>query len=847
MPDIEQVVSNLGTVTAYGYAKSRGYSGTEEEFAEAAAAIGQGAAVAAAAAASASSDAEAAASSAETATTKAAAAAGSAASATEAKDAAEQAAIDAAAASAAATAAQNAAAAAQSNAEAAEAGADAAMGAAQTAEASAEAAATAAQGSAAAAAASVALVEAYRDTSLYNAKTAEAYAAGTRGGVDVPSTDAAYHNNAKYYAEVKAQEAVSAAEAAQAAAQAAVASIPADYSALSGAVDYMLADGDAVSGAFYTKFGIFLNHDPVDMAAANAYRTYRYPVQGGRRYHAPVGTPGEVSATATLGAAWVSDIDDSAYSFNPALVVGTLLADADEVFTAPADAKYLFYTIPTASDPRSMAITPVEVSAAALPASDTTLTEAGGYADAKTVGDKLVNIDAMDRVVDWFEGEDIVMHASDWGTTWQNGTVNQSGNNETNNNRARTVGDFVFPEWVGEATVNIAEGYNFRCVVCTYTDDPETGARTYARVTHSGSSAQTTPYTIPKQYIGQTGIVFRISIGTEAGLAAKADELVTFSLRHRFDIDGMRADIDANTEITTALNAGYRPTPDYYEAQITANIPTIRQNIQTAGMNGFTFFFVTDSHWNLNSRNSPALMERIGKTLNIDTVLHGGDVFQDSGVTSNPTYGTETIRWFSRVGRMMTALGNHDFFPGDGATLTANQAAGLLQRQAAWDMRDYADGYYYADIPGTYTRVIVLNTGTKGTALSAAQEAFLRRALQTPAGWHVIVMQHIWWESGSVTGFATAVGAILDANNADASATCKVEAVFVGHNHGDFNDMTPLGIPVIETTCDRRSSETQKGTTDEGAFDAVTIDYANHTIYMVRTGRGESRTITYSY
>ena len=32
--------------------------------------------------------------------------------------------------------------------------------------------------------------------------SAEAWAVGQRGGVDVPSTDPAYHNNAKYYAQM---------------------------------------------------------------------------------------------------------------------------------------------------------------------------------------------------------------------------------------------------------------------------------------------------------------------------------------------------------------------------------------------------------------------------------------------------------------------------------------------------------------------------------------------------------------------------------------------------------------------------------------------------------------------
>ena len=41
MPDeVTQVVKNLGLVTAYGYAKAGGYTGTEEQFKTAAAVMG---------------------------------------------------------------------------------------------------------------------------------------------------------------------------------------------------------------------------------------------------------------------------------------------------------------------------------------------------------------------------------------------------------------------------------------------------------------------------------------------------------------------------------------------------------------------------------------------------------------------------------------------------------------------------------------------------------------------------------------------------------------------------------------------------------------------------------------
>lgn len=322
------------------------------------------------------------------------------------------------------------------------------------------------------------------------------------------------------------------------------------------------------------------------------------------------------------------------------------------------------------------------------------------------------------------------------------------------------------------------------------------------------------------------------------------------------EIDTISESISGINTTIAALKADTVPIPTYYEEQVAANILTVRGNMVNIGANGFTFFFITDSHWNLNSKNSPALIQRIGKTLSIDTIIHGGDVVRDAGTASNNSDAVSTIRALKRTGKVFVALGNHDFYykiSGDDTlrTYTANQISGLIQQQESYLMQNYADGYYFTDIPGYRTRLIILNTGAvdgTSTVLDSAQEALLSAALASvPVGWHIVLCQHIWWKSGVITNFASSVATIIDAYNADESSPGHVEAVFVGHNHSDRYELTSGGIPVIETTCDRRTdSETQTGTVNEQAFDTVTIDYVNKVVHMVRTGRGSSRTISYA-
>ena len=194
----------LGDVSAYAYAVSQGYTGTEEEFAELMASyatVAQNAAASASAAAqsatAAAGSASSASGSAETATTKASEAASSASTAS---GAASTATTKASEAATSATNAGNSATAAAGSAT----DANTAKTAAQTAKTGAETAQTAAAGSATAAAGSA-------STANTEALKSEGYAVGKQNGTDVASGSPYYQNNAKYYA---AQAQASAAEAA---------------------------------------------------------------------------------------------------------------------------------------------------------------------------------------------------------------------------------------------------------------------------------------------------------------------------------------------------------------------------------------------------------------------------------------------------------------------------------------------------------------------------------------------------------------------------------------------------------------------------------------------------------
>ena len=201
------ISKDLGAVTAYAAAVNRGYTGTKEEFETLMASYATVAQQAAESASNASQSATNASQSAQNAET--------------AKGTAQQAATDA----------QTAQASAQGYAQSAQQSAQSASQSAQSAESAKNTAVNAVDGFAAGAQQALDSVNQagvnWKSLAQAKALDSEAYALGTRDGEDVGSSDPAYHNNAKYYAEhggASAQTASNAAQTATAKAQAAQAS-----------------------------------------------------------------------------------------------------------------------------------------------------------------------------------------------------------------------------------------------------------------------------------------------------------------------------------------------------------------------------------------------------------------------------------------------------------------------------------------------------------------------------------------------------------------------------------------------------------------------------------------------
>lgn len=312
--------------------------------------------------------------------------------------------------------------------------------------------------------------------------------------------------------------------------------------------------------------------------------------------------------------------------------------------------------------------------------------------------------------------------------------------------------------------------------------------------------------------------------------------------------------------------------PDYYHADsyLDGKVARINTLGESVAGNGDVFIFWTDQHWDLNARNSPALIRYLAENCRIPRIFCGGDV--DEGV--NNLFIRDANKCFN--GDMYYTQGNHDWwYPTTGSQLAYWYDNGKPEQIGNVDRH-----YYYVDNAQQKIRYIVLSS--QGVGASSADpwswgyeqeqiDWLTSTALNVESGWTILVFAHQIYSVSTSDTFVVADHAQTVLTALDAySGNGEIAAVICGHTHKDGVEHTSGGIPVIMTTCDKNKSGGEtgavanqwasraSGTINEQVFDVVTLDKASKTITLVRigypadnwvdgtsTGTVEERVVTY--
>jgi UDP-2,3-diacylglucosamine pyrophosphatase LpxH len=355
------------------------------------------------------------------------------------------------------------------------------------------------------------------------------------------------------------------------------------------------------------------------------------------------------------------------------------------------------------------------------------------------------------------------------------------------------------------------------------------GSISFSTIKRNDQSWVTHDEEITPDYDGYIIIVFKNENGTDLSVS---------------DFDG---EIRLYNTLAYRVSAATGDTvPDYYLAD--AYLANKAARINELGKAGDdVFVFITDIHWGLNAKHSPALIRYLNDRCAIHKIFNGGDVSDSSAVTVYKKYRRAID------GKTYHIAGNHDWFsPSDGADLYY-----CMDSINNDQIGEPFGHYYFVDNVQQKIRYIILNTFSRdegSTTLNVGYDAdqitwFSTTALELPSDeWDVLVFTHYLRTTSVVSGGADIESAIASFN-ADQTHAGKILAVIQGHTHWDAVYHTVSGVPVITTTCDKwdlsNESNTipeegiayrESGSIKEQAFDVMILNRASKTITAVRIG-----------
>lgn len=316
--------------------------------------------------------------------------------------------------------------------------------------------------------------------------------------------------------------------------------------------------------------------------------------------------------------------------------------------------------------------------------------------------------------------------------------------------------------------------------------------------------------------------------------------------------------------------------PDYYYANNWWQDKLDDVRSASAIINGQTFAFVTDTHFNANAKNSKYLLKDIIDETTIPFVLCGGDVVGLYGSEDDLISDSyEAVEYQNYIGKdkFFTTRGNHDFYNSDNAAadkrwLTEKQAYDIFGRNCERFSIDMMPEHlcYVIENASQNTVILMINSkdGDKAiqSKITGAQAKWICDELLKYKDWNVIAVSHIpadpniqWSEPtqlivhtilsafnnrGTVSTTHNGVAISADFSNASGEVWCHIN----GHTHTDDSYFSDNVLSIV-TTCDAYYQDDGHGavvgTITEQAFDVFCIDYDSETINAVRVGRGYSR------
>ena len=325
-------------------------------------------------------------------------------------------------------------------------------------------------------------------------------------------------------------------------------------------------------------------------------------------------------------------------------------------------------------------------------------------------------------------------------------------------------------------------------------------------------------------------------------------------INNGFSNDGSITPLDAGVAVFKNTGSGDY-LPEYWRTYLDTQIPTIKGNIHDVGNTGDTFMLVTDTHWETNRRNSPAVMKYLKDKTNISFAVNCGDLIQGVATASGALDLLEDYQnKIKGIEPFYCVRGNHDTnMDGDyhSGEITEGQWYSIIDKPIEKVADTGKHAYFYKDNESQKIRYIFMDFTNVMTWLGSV-------VASTPSGYSIVVFTHYLFspEAATHTGdlevssFGQSIINALDSNKPN---DVEIIGIFAGHVHRDFATTSTNGYLLVGTTCDANAASyfdpvtpsRTAGTTGEQVVDVVSINTYSKTVKMLRIGAGASRNLSY--
>ena len=299
--------------------------------------------------------------------------------------------------------------------------------------------------------------------------------------------------------------------------------------------------------------------------------------------------------------------------------------------------------------------------------------------------------------------------------------------------------------------------------------------------------------------------------------------------------------------------------PSYWSKNI---VNALKKANRRAYMPGYVF--VTDPHWDMSAKHSPAIASYLTKKMNYRFAVCGGDVIATHQKSRSAAI-SELNRFYNKFTvPVLSVEGNHD----NNKNSNTKKSSYLSSGEVADIINSRAPEGMFMDLNGDITFIDDTENNVRYITFLFDDTAYVsddvvnyinELVCELDDSWDVVLFSHAYWhykrpgkKCVPVKYGKDLARKLLEIQN---HSVANIALWHVGHIHRDQHEYLKNAdgtqLLVVSTNCDSCEKSKKwgglnmkKGTHNEQVLEIVQLDKESKTVYMTRVGAGKSRVFT---